>query len=223
MVLAHGGSVVHGVERRHLVDAHGGHFEQASDLVHDADGGEAVLALSEVEDGHDGGLLVLRGVALEDLGDDGLILSVELEGNIGVVVGRVAVLQPGTRLTSRGPPSRAASMRRPIGPQLARHWGVLLTTMRVSLVRRAVTDRARVWQKGAREAVRKADRKRKGVILVAIVSVSSLGAGSGVCNGSSRGGGLSRSWSLAFKLSSTSLPAVLELLAKCAPLIGFVG
>jgi hypothetical protein len=54
-----------------------------------------VLALPEVEDRHDGGLLVLRGVFLEDLGDDGLILSVELEGDIGVVVGCVAVLAGG--------------------------------------------------------------------------------------------------------------------------------
>lgn len=51
-----------------------------------------MLALAEVEEGHDGGLLVLGRVALEDLGDDGLVLGVELEGDIGVVVGRVAVL-----------------------------------------------------------------------------------------------------------------------------------
>lgn len=91
--LAHGVAVVHCVEGGDLVDAHGRHLEQAGDLVHDADGGEAVLALAEVEDGHDGGLLVLRGVALEDLGDDGLILGVELEGDVGVVLGGVAVLQ----------------------------------------------------------------------------------------------------------------------------------
>lgn len=54
-----------------------------------------MLALSQVEYWHDGGLLVLGGVFLEDLGDDGLILSVELEGNIGVVVGCVAVLAGG--------------------------------------------------------------------------------------------------------------------------------
>ena len=93
MELAHGGPVVHGVEGGDLVDAHGGHLEEAGDLVHDADGGEAVLTLAEVEEGHDGGLLVLRRVALEDLGDDGLILGVELEGDVGVVVGRVAVLR----------------------------------------------------------------------------------------------------------------------------------
>lgn len=51
-----------------------------------------MLALAEVEQGHDSGLLVLRGVALEDLGNDSLILGVELEGDVGVVVGGVAVL-----------------------------------------------------------------------------------------------------------------------------------
>jgi hypothetical protein len=91
-VLAHGVPVVHGVEARYLVDAHGGHLEDASHLVHDAEGSEAELALAKVEDGHDSRLLVLRGVALEYLGDDGLVLGRELEGDVGVVFGRVSVL-----------------------------------------------------------------------------------------------------------------------------------
>jgi hypothetical protein len=90
--LAHGRAVVHCVEGGDLVDAHGGHLEQAGDLVHDADAGEAVLALAEVEQGHDGGLFVLGRVALEDLGDELLVLGVELEGQVGVVVGCVSVL-----------------------------------------------------------------------------------------------------------------------------------
>lgn len=90
--LAHGGAVVHGIEGSDLVDAHGGHLEDAGDLVHDADAGKAVLALAQVEDRHDGGLLVLRRIALEELGDDGLILRREFEGDLGVVVGRVSVL-----------------------------------------------------------------------------------------------------------------------------------
>jgi hypothetical protein len=57
--LSNGASVVHGVERRNLVHTHGRHLEYAPDLVHDADAGEAVLALSEVEERHYGGLLVL--------------------------------------------------------------------------------------------------------------------------------------------------------------------
>jgi len=84
--LAHGSAVVHGVERSDLVDSHGGHLEQAGDLVHDADAGEAVLALAEVQKGHDGGLLVLGGVSLEDLGHELLILGVELEGDVGVAI-----------------------------------------------------------------------------------------------------------------------------------------
>lgn len=90
--LAHGSAVVHGIEGGNLVDTHGRHLEQAGDFVHDADAGEAVLALAEVEQGHDGGLLVLGRIALEDLGDDGLILLVELERDVGVVVGGIAVL-----------------------------------------------------------------------------------------------------------------------------------
>ena len=90
--LAHGRAVVHGVEARDLIDAHGRHLEQAGDLIHDADGGEAVLALAEVEKRHDRGLLVLRRVALQDLGDELLVLRGELEGDAGVVVGSVAVL-----------------------------------------------------------------------------------------------------------------------------------
>lgn len=92
MELAHGLPVVHGVERRDLVHAHGGHLEEAGHLVHDADGGEAVLALPQVQQRHDGRLLVLRRVPLEDLFDDGLVLRGELEGDVGVVLGRVAVL-----------------------------------------------------------------------------------------------------------------------------------
>lgn len=99
--LAHGLPVVHGVERRDLVDAHGGHLEEAGDLVHDADGGEAVLALAQVQQRHDGRLLVLGRVPLEDLGDDGLVLRSELEGDVGVVLGGVAVL--GAVLVSKLP------------------------------------------------------------------------------------------------------------------------
>ena len=92
MVLADGGAVVHGVEGGDLVDAGGGHLEQAGDLVHDANGGEAVLALAEVEQGHDGGLLVLRRVPLQDLRDHRLVRRAELERDLRVVVARVPVL-----------------------------------------------------------------------------------------------------------------------------------
>lgn len=51
-----------------------------------------MLALAKVQNWHDSSLLVLRWVALKQLGDDGLILWRECEGNVGVVVGCVAVL-----------------------------------------------------------------------------------------------------------------------------------
>jgi hypothetical protein len=92
MKLADRRAVVHGVEASDFVDTHRRHLEHAGDLVHDANAGEAVLSLAKVEQRHDGSLLVLGGIALEDLGDDGLIFFVELEGNIGVVVGTVTVL-----------------------------------------------------------------------------------------------------------------------------------
>ena len=87
MELAHGRPVVHCVERGNLVNAHGRHLEQPSHLVHDADRSKAVLSLTEVENRHDRGLLVLGWVAFEDFGDDGLILAVELKRDIGVVIG----------------------------------------------------------------------------------------------------------------------------------------
>ena len=85
--------VVHGVERRDLVHTHGGHLEEARDLVHDADAAEAVLALAKVEQGHDGGLLVLRGVAGDNLLDEFLILLREFERDRSVVLWRIAVLR----------------------------------------------------------------------------------------------------------------------------------
>lgn len=92
-VFANGRAVVHGVEGGNLVNAHRGHIQHAGDLVHHADAGEAVLALAEIKNGHDGRLLVLRRVSLKDLGDDDLILLVEFEGDVGVVVRRVPVLR----------------------------------------------------------------------------------------------------------------------------------
>lgn len=91
--LADGGAVVHGVEGGYLVDPHRRHLEDAGHLVHDADAGEAMLALTQVEQRHHGRLLVLWRVALEDLGDDALVLLGELERDIGVVIGCVAMLR----------------------------------------------------------------------------------------------------------------------------------
>jgi hypothetical protein len=90
--------VVHGVEGSHFVDAHWWHLKDACNLVHDRYGRVAVLALAEIEQGHHSGFLVLRGIALEDLTDEGFILSGVLEGDGGIVVGGVAVLGIGIRL-----------------------------------------------------------------------------------------------------------------------------
>lgn len=90
---AHRVAVVHGVESSDLVDSHGWHLEESRNLVHDTDAGETVLSLAEVEQRHDGGLLVLAGVAGQDFLDKLLILGVELEGDVEVVLGCVAVLR----------------------------------------------------------------------------------------------------------------------------------
>lgn len=92
VVASDGCSVVHGVKGGDLVDTHGGHLEQTSDLVHDADAGEAVLSLTKIKQRHDGGLFVLWGVSGEDFLHELLVDGIEFEGDVGVVVGRVAVL-----------------------------------------------------------------------------------------------------------------------------------
>lgn len=92
VVLSNGIAVVHSVERGDLVHAHGRHLQDPRDLVHDAETREASLALSEIEQRHHGGLLVLWWVAGEDLLDERIVLLAELEGDAGVVLGGVAVL-----------------------------------------------------------------------------------------------------------------------------------
>ena len=92
VVFPDGVAVVHSVEGSDFVHTHWRHLEKARDLVHDAEAGESVLALTEVEDGHHGGLLVLGRVAGQDLLDHGIVLLAELEGDARVVVCGVAVL-----------------------------------------------------------------------------------------------------------------------------------
>lgn len=92
MVLSNWCAVVHGVERGNLIHAHRRHLQDPRNLVHDAQAREAGLALPEVEQGHHGRLLVLWGVAGEDLFDDRIVLLAELEGDAGIVLGGVAVL-----------------------------------------------------------------------------------------------------------------------------------
>ena len=85
-------TVVHGIESSDFVDTHGGHLQEAGDLVHDANACEAVLTLAQIQERHDCSLLVLGGVALEDLIDQSLVLLVERERDARVVGRLVAVL-----------------------------------------------------------------------------------------------------------------------------------
>lgn len=93
MESAHGIPIVHSIESSHLIHTHRRHLQQPRHLIHDTDAGKAVLALSEVEQRHYGGFLVLAGVSAEDLLDELLILCVEFEGYRGVVFGSIAVLE----------------------------------------------------------------------------------------------------------------------------------
>lgn len=90
--LAHWVPVVHGVESRNFVHTHWWHLQYPRNLVHDADAAETVLALAEVEQGHDSSLLVLRRVSAEDFLNELFILGVECEGDVEVVLWCVAVL-----------------------------------------------------------------------------------------------------------------------------------
>lgn len=79
--------IIHCIKRSHLVHAHRRHLQYPRHLVHDADAREAVLSLPKVQQRHHGRFLVLARVAAEDLGDELLILRVELEGDGWVVDG----------------------------------------------------------------------------------------------------------------------------------------
>ena len=93
MIPAHRTPIVHCVKRSHLVHPHRRHLQPARNLVHNAQTRKAMLSLAEIKQGHDGGLFVLWRVPLQDLGDEGLIDAVEGEGDVGVVVGCIAVLR----------------------------------------------------------------------------------------------------------------------------------
>lgn len=92
MILPNRIPIIHGIKRRHLINSHRRHLQDPRHLVHHAQTSESCLSLSQVEERHDGGFLVLGWVARQDLFDDGLVLGGELEGDGGVVFGGVAVL-----------------------------------------------------------------------------------------------------------------------------------
>lgn len=137
-----GGAVVHGVEGSDLVDAHGRHFQPSGNFVHDGDGGEAMLALAEIEEGHYSGFFVLWRVAFEDLCDEFFVDGVEFEGDGGIVVGAVAVLQytivsaPKLGKDLLSSMTFVCSMEMYIG-----EWEAKRTTWRASLLALGVVDR----------------------------------------------------------------------------------
>lgn len=143
-----------------------------------------MLSLTEVEQGHDGGLLVLGRISLKDLGHDGLVLLVELKRDIGVVIRGVAVLfhassdlymrgrsgiesseDTQSTVTATGKTNWALSRALRFFKSF-REWP--LTTIRESLGRVAVMEKARAWGRATRQTGRKAQRMR-GVSLLAIV------------------------------------------------------
>ena len=73
-------AIVHGVEGGHLIDTHRRHLQYPRHLIHDANAREAMLPLSQVEEGHHRRLLVLAWVSAEHLLDEGLVRLVEFEG-----------------------------------------------------------------------------------------------------------------------------------------------
>jgi hypothetical protein len=128
--LARGVAVVHGVEGGDLVDTHGRHLQYPRHLVHDADAREAMLALSEVEERHHGGLLVLGRVPGDNLLDELLVLRRELEGDFGIVLRCIAVLYLmsaiaiATLRAARAmlPTTKSESLRAGRETLNARHW-----------------------------------------------------------------------------------------------------
>lgn len=125
MELANRVSVVHGVESRNLVHAHGRHLQEPRDLVHDADARVSILSLAQVKDGHDSSLSILGWIAFHDLLDHFLVLRGEFEGDAGIVLGAVSVLQKGIVLAI----DHHRELNRPkISPEAG-----ILTTASVSL------------------------------------------------------------------------------------------
>lgn len=106
-------TIVHGVESSNLINAHRWHFQPACNFIHDTDAGEAVLALAEIEEGHYGGLFVLRRVAFQDFSNEFFVDSIELKWYGWVVDRGISMLGDEALIEERG------SGR--TGPLYARH------------------------------------------------------------------------------------------------------
>ena len=92
MIPANRTSIVHGVERRHLVHPHWRHLQYPRHLIHDTDTREPMLPLSQVQQGHHRRLLILAGVPAEHLLDKLLVVGIEFEGNVRVVDWGISML-----------------------------------------------------------------------------------------------------------------------------------
>lgn len=133
-----------------------------------------MLALAQVQQRHDCGLLVLWWVPLEDLGDDGFILGGKFEGDAGVVVGCVSVLLQ-LRASLASPSQSLLVVREDHAPRRVvttghdRGFRRARTTMSESLGLEAVTESARVCGLAALRAERAAVLNTRGAILLAMV------------------------------------------------------
>jgi hypothetical protein len=92
MILSNWRAIVHGVECSHLIDTHWRHLQYSCHLIHDAERCEAMLPLSKVKQGHNSRLFVLRGIPLDDLVDELVVLGRELERSLRVIDLRVSML-----------------------------------------------------------------------------------------------------------------------------------
>lgn len=92
MPLSNRRSIVHSIERGNLIDSHWRHLQYPRNLVHDTQARKSMLPLTQIQNWHNSGFLVLWGVSLEDLVDELVVLLRELEGDIRIVFRRVSVL-----------------------------------------------------------------------------------------------------------------------------------
>ncbi len=78
--------VIHRIERSHLIYPHRRHVQYLRNFIHHTYATETKLALSQIEEWHHGRLLVLWGIAFEDLLDEPLVEGGEFEGDGGIVL-----------------------------------------------------------------------------------------------------------------------------------------
>lgn len=92
MPFSNGVPVIHGIERRNLINTHWRHLQYPRNLIHNTQARKSMLSLSQIEDGHNSRLLVLGRVAFEDLIDELVVLLGELEGDVRIIFGGISML-----------------------------------------------------------------------------------------------------------------------------------